>query len=97
MTLNPVLRGGVACLFNYNILLTIIDLFDKNYNLINNAGVMELVDVLDSKSGEGNFVSVRVRPPANHSANFFRIALNSDSILEKIDIIIGSNCVPARS
>ena len=30
------------------------------------AGVMELVDELDSKSCERTLVSVRVRPPANH-------------------------------
>ena len=34
------------------------------------ADVMELVDVLDSKSGVGNYVSVRPRPSANKKEQF---------------------------
>ncbi len=34
------------------------------------AGVMELVDVVDSKSTDGDIVPVRVRPPAPKTASF---------------------------
>ena len=34
------------------------------YNMWVNAGVMELVDVADSKSADGNIMWVRVPPPA---------------------------------
>ena len=34
------------------------------YTILAPAGVMELVDVVDSKSTDGDIVPVRVRPPA---------------------------------
>ena len=42
----------------------IIPMFVKTANEIKYAGVMELVDVTDSKSVGGNIVWVRVPPPA---------------------------------
>ena len=43
----------------------ILDIFEKMcYNAQAPAGVMELVDVVDSKSTDGDIVPVRVRPPA---------------------------------
>ena len=44
-----------------------LDIFEKMYYTINTcAGVMELVDVVDSKSTGGDTVPVRARPPAPH-------------------------------
>ena len=48
----------------------ILDIFKKMcYNAQAPAGVMELVDVVDSKSTDGDIVPVRVRPPAPKQYN----------------------------
>ena len=39
------------------------------YTVFVPAGVMELVDVVDSKSTDGDIVPVRVRPPAPKHSN----------------------------
>ena len=45
----------------YNTPVTSVDVLNNPFTL---AGVMELVDVVDSKSTAGDSVPVRVRPPA---------------------------------
>ena len=61
------------------------------YNIIcSHAGVMELADVVDSKSTAGDSVPVRVRPPApkiliRQSGDFYFLPLTS-SLLPQIKL-----------
>ena len=50
------------------------------------AGVMELVDVVDSKSTDGDIVPVRVRPPAPNKKRGFRLSFlfSKGKVLEPI-------------
>ncbi len=63
------------------------------YNTQVNAGVLELVDEVDSKSTGGNTVPVRARPPAPEKAPFgvlFQLSLP----LRASEVAFGSEVTP---
>ena len=58
------LKETCGCIFATKSNVSLAKVGKVLYNTLENAGVMELVDVVDSKSTASDGVPVRVRPPA---------------------------------